>query len=204
MPRMGFVLTWLAAVCAGAASVRAAATVDVEIAWVEGKPHGRLTLAGGPAASAAPPVAAWTLVDAKSARLAQGDTKLTPGPEQSWSADVPLDKILDPKQTHRWEVTLRDAALELDYGARLTFAAENAPVPWYGIAHQGIWPRRTIFFLASLPGFKSNPPRDIPVEIVVRDGDDAVVLQRPLRLPPSEIRQSRRIDVTPDTTTSVG
>ncbi len=42
------------------------------------------------------------------------------------------------------------------------------------------------------------------MDVTVRDGDDAVALERPTRLAPSEMRETRRIDVTPDSSTSVG
>lgn len=202
--RMAVILACALLVHAGAPLALAAASVDVEIAWVDGKPHGRVTLHDGPAKDAAPPIAAWTLVDAKGTQLAQAETKLAPAAGQDWVADVPLDKIQDPKKTHRWEVSLHAAALELDFGGRLTIQGEQAAVPWYGITHQGNWPRRSIVFLASLPGFKNVPPRDIPVEIVVRDGDDGVVLQRVVQLSPGETRQVHQIELAPDTSTSVG
>ncbi|MFM8708764.1 MAG: hypothetical protein ACKOHK_11990, partial [Planctomycetia bacterium] len=90
--------------------------------------------------------------------------------------------------THRLELTLRDAAVGLDYAARATIVGEAASVPWYAIVGEGVWPDRSDAFLVSLPGDRSAQPRDIPVALTVRDGDDAVAFQREIRISPAADR----------------
>ncbi|MFM7290828.1 MAG: hypothetical protein ACKO6B_06315, partial [Planctomycetia bacterium] len=177
--------------------------VDLSVAWVEGKPQATLLVRDLPAELPAPPAVAWSVLDPQDKPLAAGEAKLA-RVDGSWRAALPLDAIKELKKTHRLELTLRDAAVGLDYVARATIVGEAASVPWYAIVGEGVWPDRSDAFLVSLPGDRSAQPRDIPVSLTVRDGDDAVAFQRDLRLPPAAERGVQRISVTPDTAASVG
>ena len=180
-----------------------AATVESKIVWLEGKPNIELSIDAKPIEPAKPLVVPLTLFDAQNARLWQTQLSiLTTGPAP-WRLTAPLEKIVDVKKQHRVEFVVRDTDRDLNYAARLTFVSEKATVPWFGIYNDGNWPQRKVGFLLPLPAFKGQT-REIPVAITVRDGDDAVAFQRELRLTPTEMPQLHRLDVTPDTATSVG
>lgn len=177
--------------------------VDLAVAWVEGKPQAKLVVRDLPAELPAPPAVAWSVLDPQDKPLAAGDVKLA-RVDGTWQAAIPLAAINDPKKTHRLEVSLREAATRLEYAARATIVGEAASVPWYAIVGEGVWPDRSVAFIVSLPGDRSAQPRDIPVALTVRDGDEAVAFQRELRLSPNSARSLHRIDLTPDTAASVG
>ena len=187
---------------AGAAAA-AADRVDLSVIWQDGKPQTRVVVGDLPAELPVPPSVAWSLLDPQDKPLAGGEVKLA-RIDGTWQAAIPLDAIKDPKKTHRLEVSLGDAVASLDYAARATIVGEAASVPWYAIVGEGIWPDRSVAFIVSLPGDRSAQPRDIPVALTVRDGDDAVAFQRELRLPPAADRSVHRIDLAPDIAASVG
>jgi hypothetical protein len=186
-----------------AARAVAAEQVDLAVAWVEGKPQASLVVRDLPADVPGPLAVAWSVLDPQDKPLAGGEAKLA-RVDGTWQAAIPLDAIKDPKKTHRLELSLRDAATRLEYAARATIVGEAASVPWYAIAGEGVWPDRSVAFVVSLPGDRSAQPRDIPVALTVRDGDDAIAFQRELRLSPAADRGVHRIAVTPDTAASVG
>ena len=177
--------------------------VDLAVAWREGKPQATLVVRDLPAEVPEPPSVAWSVLDPQDKPLAGGVVKLS-RVDGTWQAAIPLDVIKEPKKTHRLELSLRDAAASLDYAARATIVGEAAGVPWYAIVGEGVWPDRSVAFVVSLPGDKSAQPRDIPVALTVRDGDEAIAFQRDLRLPPGADRSVHRIPVTPDTAATVG
>ncbi|MFM8702841.1 MAG: hypothetical protein ACKOHG_03060, partial [Planctomycetia bacterium] len=72
------------------------------------------------------------MLDPQDKPLAAGEVKLA-RVDGSWRAALPLDAIKELKKTHRLELTLRDAAVGLDYVARATIVGEAASVPWYAI-----------------------------------------------------------------------
>jgi hypothetical protein len=194
----------LAGSVAGARAAAAATDrVDLVVAWRESKPQATVVVRDLPADLPAPPAVAWSLLDPQDKPLAGGEVKLS-RIDGTWQAAIPLDAIKEPKKTHRLEVSLRDAVASVDYAARATIVGETASVPWYAIVGEGIWPDRSVAFMVSLPGDKSAQPRDIPVALTVRDGDEAIAFQRDLRLPPDGARSVHRIPVTPDTAATVG
>ncbi len=205
LARGAFAFCLLAAGGAGGAGVRAAAAerVDLSVTWQEGKPQALVIVGDLPAELPASPVVAWTVLDAQEKSLAGGEVKLALV-DGAWQAAIPLAAITEPKKTHLLTLSLRDADARLEYAARATVVGEAASVPWYAIESEGIWPDRDVSFVVSLPGDKSAQPRDIPVALTVRDGDDAVAFQREIRLTPAAARRVHRIPLTPDTAASVG
>ena len=199
----GLLAGCLLAHAAVATPAAAADRVDLSVIWQDGKPQTRVVVGDLPAELPVPPSVAWSLLDPQDKPLAGGEVKLA-RIDGTWQAAIPLDAIKDPKKTHRLEVSLGDAVASLDYTARATIVGEAASVPWYAIVGEGIWPDRSVAFIVSLPGDRSAQPRDIPVALTVRDGDDAVAFQRELRLPPAADRSVHRIDLAPDIAASVG
>ena len=199
----GLLAGCLLAHAAVATPAAAADRVDLSVIWQDGKPQTRVVVGDLPAELPVPPSVAWSLLDPQDKPLAGGEVKLA-RIDGTWQAAIPLDAIKDPKKTHRLEVSLGDAVASLDYAARATIVGEAASVPWYAIVGEGIWPDRSVAFIVSLPGDRSAQPRDIPVALTVRDGDDAVAFQRELRLPPAADRSVHRIDLAPDIAASVG
>ena len=187
------------------AGVRAADAerVNLSVTWQDGKPQALVIVGDLPAELPAPPVVAWTVLDAQEKSLAGGEVKLA-RVDKAWQAAIPLAAITDPKKTHLLTLSLRDADARLEYAARATVVGEAASVPWYAIKSEGIWPDRDVSFVVSLPGDRSAQPRDIPVALTVRDGDDAIAFQREIRLTPDAARRVHRIPLTPDTAASVG
>jgi hypothetical protein len=209
MPRCFALATLVRGLLAGCLLAHAAVAapsadrVDLAVAWREGKPQATLVVRDLPAEVPEPPSVAWSVLDPQDKPLAGGVVKLS-RVDGTWQAAIPLDVIKEPKKTHRLELSLRDAAASLDYAARATIVGEAASVPWYAIVGEGVWPDRSVAFVVSLPGDKSAQPRDIPVGLTVRDGDEAIAFQRDLRLPPDADRSVHRIPVTPDTAATVG
>ena len=144
------------------------------------------------------------LVDAQNKRLSIAMLKVPVAGERPWRANAVLDKVTEPNKQHRVAISLTESSLAIDYGAELYFAAEAAPIQYYGLCHEGLFPNRKVFLTLGLNAFRGRELREIPVALTVRDGDDNVVSNREAGIRPTEIPARHQLDVTPDTTTAVG
>lgn len=181
-----------------------AGTVNTNVVWLEGQPNIELTVDAEPIAGLQELQSPLTLFDAQNARLWQTTIKLPITSQRPWQVRVPLEKIQAPNKQHRIELTLRDAALKIEYGVEIYFAAEAAIVQTYGVSHDGVYPARKVAFLLGLNAFRGRDLREIPVTLGIRDAEENVVQNRQTSVPPADQPRQHRLDVTPDTTHAVG
>lgn len=200
---MRFLISLLVPLSFCAASARAASMVS-EVTWLEGKPQLEVSIEGATAPEDLKEISIpISLFDAKPAKFWQGNVIVSTN-GKIWKGKTALDKVTEPTKQHAVEIELRKPELGIEYSAKQFFAAEKAGVQSYGIVYQGVYPKRKVFFTIGLNGFQGNDLKDIPLAVVVRDADDNAVLNRQAELQASASPQLHRVDVTPDTTSSVG
>lgn len=194
----------LVAVCLLIGGSADAATIETKITWVEGKPQVEVSIDAEAPADMKELNLPLELFDAQNKRLSTMTVKVPVTAEHPWRASAVLDKIIEPNKQHRVTLTLSEPTLSIDYGAELYFAAESPIVQYFGLCHEGQFPKRKVYFTLGMNAFRGRDLREIPVALTVRDGDDNVVSNREAGVKPTETATWHQLDVTPDTSSAVG
>jgi hypothetical protein len=184
-------------------SVRAGA-VDSRVFWVAGKPHVEIAIDAKPQEGVKEIAVPVELHDAKGALLWAAPVKVPVTERAPWKARVPLQNIKEPNKPHQLTLSLTRADLEIDYREQIHFGAEAAAVQSYGLASRGVFPDRKVAFRIGLNGIRGKELRAVPVTLKIRDGEENVILNRQAAVRPINEPQLHSIDVTPDTSSSVG
>lgn len=192
-----------------------AGTISSRIVWEQGRPFVEISVDAQPVEGIKDVAVPCKLSDAKGQRIWSATLRVPVEEKRPWRKRFPLDvdasnprrprKVdLDPRKQYRVDIDVLDNLLGLDYHEDISFTSEKARLRFHGFRFQGMFPQRRCYLVLGVNAFKGRDLRQIPVSISLRDREENAVFNRESFIQPAHEPAEHLIDITPDTSASIG
>ncbi|HUW31139.1 MAG TPA: hypothetical protein VM223_05955, partial [Planctomycetota bacterium] len=179
-----------------------AAGADAQVAhsklvWLEGEPCIEAQVAVDAPQDVKEITVATSLFDKDGKNTWNGGGKIQLAPDKPAVVQIKLQGIANKDEQHRVTVRINQPALELDYSASFTFAAETGAIQWHGVIVQGSYPNERDVLAIQMNPVKDKNVQGLDLNLSIRDTDENVVSEKVEKLAVGEAAAYFEFDVTP-------